>query len=70
MKQYQEAIIEFQKVFAYVQNDKYDDAQLMIAQSYSRLGQKDRARSEFENFLNNYNSSEYYPIAKYKYENI
>jgi len=70
LKQFQTAIIEFQKVFAYVQNDKYDDAQLMIAQSYTRMGQKDRARVEFETFINNYIDSEYLPVAKRKIENI
>jgi TolA-binding protein len=70
LKQFQTAIIEFQKVFAYVQNDKYDDAQLMIAQAYNRMGQKDRARVEFETFINNYIDSEYLPIAKRKMENI
>jgi TolA-binding protein len=70
LKQYQTAIIEFQKVFAYVQNDKYDDAQLMIAQSYIKTGQDDRARAEFQNFLNNYSESEYLMIAKRKFENI
>jgi len=30
LKEYQQAIMEFQKVFAYSMTDKYDDAQLMI----------------------------------------
>lgn len=64
LKQYQKAILEFQKVFAYPQTDKYDDAQLMIGLSYVRIGQRDRARSEFETFLNNYAGSEYESVAK------
>ncbi|MBN1998483.1 tetratricopeptide repeat protein [candidate division KSB1 bacterium] len=70
LKQYDKAIIEFQKVFGYAQNDKHDDAQLMIAQSYVRLGQKDRARAEFQNFLNNFNNSEYVGVAQRYYQNI
>ena len=64
LKQYQKAILEFQKVFAYPQTDKYDDAQLMIGLSYVRIGQRDRARSEFQTFLNNYAGSEYESVAK------
>jgi TolA-binding protein len=64
LRQYQKAIIEFQKVFAYSATDKHDDAQLMIGLSYFRLGQRDQAQSEFQTFLNNFADSEYSSIAR------
>ena len=70
LKQYQKAILEFQKVFAYAQADKHDDAQLMIGLCYVKLGQPDRARAEFETFLNTYAGSEYVNIARRYYQNI
>lgn len=70
LKQYQKAIIEFQKVFAYSKTVKHDDAQLMIGLSYVRLNQNDRARTEFESFLNTYGGSEYTGVAQRYYRNI
>ncbi|HPG38487.1 MAG TPA: tetratricopeptide repeat protein [bacterium] len=64
LKQYQQAIIEFQKVFAYNQTDKHDDAQLMVAISYVKSGQNDKARSEFQKFTGNYPNSEYMRVAQ------
>ncbi len=64
MKQYQQAILEFQKVFMYKRIDKHDDAQLMIALSYMKSGQNEKAKSEFEKFLNSYPDSEYSVIAR------
>ncbi|NOY60214.1 MAG: tetratricopeptide repeat protein [Calditrichaeota bacterium] len=69
LKQYQKAILEFQKVFAYSQADKHDDAQLMIGLSYVKLGERDRANAEFETFLNTYAGSEYTSIARRYYHN-
>lgn len=70
IKDYQKAIIEFQKVFAYSEKDKHDDAQLMIGLCYVRSGQKDKAQKEFETFLDNYGTSEYASIAKKYYRSI
>ncbi len=70
MKQFQQAIIEFQKVFSYSETNKHDDAQLMIAISYLRLGQTEKAQKEFELFLKNYSTSEYASIAKRYYRSI
>ena len=69
LKQYQQAVMEFQKVFAYSSSTKHDDAQLMIGLSYIRLGQPDRAKPEFETFISNYPSSEYIAIARRYYAN-
>ena len=70
LKQYDRAILEFQKVFAYSQNDKHDDAQLMIGLSYVKSGQTERAKSEFQTFLNTYIGSEYTSIARRYTQNI
>lgn len=70
LKEYQQAVMEFQKVFAYSMTDKYDDAQLMIGLSYVRSGQKEKAQKEFETFLNNYGTSEYAGVAKKYYRDI
>ncbi len=70
LREYQQAIIEFQKVFAYKQTDKHDDAQLMIGLSYTKNGQKEKAHTEFETFLNNYAGSEYARVAERYYKNI
>jgi len=70
LKEYQQAIIEFQKVFAYAQTDKHDDAQLMIGLSYTKSGQKEKAQTEFKTFLNNYAGSEYTRVAERYYKNI
>ncbi|OPZ64053.1 MAG: Tetratricopeptide repeat protein [bacterium ADurb.Bin478] len=70
LKEYQQAIMEFQKVFAYSMTDKYDDAQLMIGLSYVRSGQKEKAQKEFETFLNTYAGSEYAGVARRYYRDI
>ncbi len=70
LKEYQQAVMEFQKVFAYSMTDKYDDAQLMIGLSYVRSGQKEKAQKEFETFLNNYATSEYAGVARKYYRDI
>ncbi|NLP11402.1 tetratricopeptide repeat protein [bacterium] len=70
LKEYQQAIMEFQKVFAYSMTDKYDDAQLMIGLSYVRSGQKEKAQKEFETFLNTYAGSEYVGVARRYYREI
>jgi TolA-binding protein len=70
LKQYQKAILEFQKVFAYEATDKYDDAQLMIGLSYVRLNQPQLARTAFGDFLSTYAGSEYSGVARRYYQNI
>ena len=64
LKQYPQAALEFQKVFAFNQKDKYDDSQLMIGLAYYRNGEREKARYEFEVFLSNYGNSEYTAIAE------
>jgi len=61
---YQEAIIEFEKVFNYTDSNKYDDAQLKLGLCYMKLGDANKARAEFERLLTNYPDSEYITKAE------
>lgn len=56
---FNEAIIEFNKVFNHTNSNKYDDAQLKLGLCYLRLGDRAKARAEFERLLTNYPDSEY-----------
>ena len=67
--QYEKAVIEFQKVFAYEPTDKHDDAQLMIALAYKRMGQNQQAQQAFQSFLDMYPESEYVELVR-KYMNM
>jgi TolA-binding protein len=62
LRNYNQAIIEFQKVFAFANSNKYDDAQLKLGLCYLRLGDNARAKIEFEKLISDYPDSEY--IAK------
>lgn len=64
MDQYEKALIEFQKVFAYEPTDKHDDAQLMIALSYQKLGKATQAQQAFQSFLDMYPDSEYVSVVR------
>ncbi|HNW60613.1 MAG TPA: tetratricopeptide repeat protein [bacterium] len=70
MREYQKAIVEFQKVFAYSETDKHDDAQLMIGLSYVRSNQAELAQKAFGTFLDTYAGSEYTSVAKRYYRSI
>ena len=64
MGKYDQALVEFEKVFAFPETNKAADAQLKIAYCYFRLGDRARARQEIQRFLDNYPDSEYVPKAK------
>ncbi len=70
MREYQKAVVEFQKVFAFSETDKHDDAQLMIGLSYVRSNQADMAQKAFGTFLDTYAGSEYTSVAKRYYRSI
>ncbi|HPG40366.1 MAG TPA: tetratricopeptide repeat protein [bacterium] len=61
---FNQAILEFQKVFTYSSSNKLDSAQLKVGLCYLRLDNKDRARSEFEKLISNYPDSEYVSRAQ------
>jgi TolA-binding protein len=58
-----QAVVEFNKVFAYDAPDKQDDAQLMLGLAYLKLGEVNNARTEFDWLVSCYYSSEYVNTA-------
>lgn len=70
LREYQKAVVEFKKVFAYSEIDKHDDAQLMIGLSLVRSGQEELAQKEFASFLDSFANSEYASVARRYYRNI
>jgi len=64
MGDYNQAILEFNKVFMFNDSNKLDDAQLKLGLCYIQLGDKQKARSEFEKLLANYPDSEYVERAQ------
>jgi TolA-binding protein len=54
MGQYYEAVAEFQKVYAFAQSNKTNDAQLMIGLAFLKSGEKEMARAEL-NMLTSFN---------------
>jgi TolA-binding protein len=59
LQEYNQAIIEFEKVFVYNNSNKYDDSQLKLGLCYLKLGNIEKARDEFQKLINNYPDSEY-----------
>tara|TARA_Y100000817_G_scaffold157243_1_gene123007 strand:+ start:6644 stop:7423 length:780 start_codon:yes stop_codon:yes gene_type:complete len=64
LKNYKRAIVEFEKVFQFKEEDKWDDAQLKLGICFQKIGNYSRARIEFEKLINNYPGSEYYKRAQ------
>ena len=62
--QYNQAIVEFEKVFTFPNSNKEDAAQLKIGMSYMKLGNKKRAADAFNTLIERYPKSEYIPLAK------
>jgi TolA-binding protein len=63
-KNYRAAIDHFKAVQSYKFSEKKDDAQLMIAQCYERLGEKDKATAEYKKLVDSYPTSEYVTRAR------
>lgn len=64
LKNYKQAIIEFEKIFQFSGNDKWDDAQLKLGLCYLKIGNEEKAKDEFRKLLNHYPDSEYYQKAQ------
>jgi TolA-binding protein len=64
MREYRQAIDSFQKVFDYPTQVKHDDAQVMIANGYFMLGERQRARQEYERLIERYPNSDYVAFAR------
>jgi len=61
---YSHAISSFQKVFTYIESDKTDDAQFMIATCFLKMGDRQRAVVEFKKIDVLFPDSEYVPKAQ------
>ncbi len=59
LKNYKRAVLEFQKVFQFEENDKWDDAQIKLGICHQKMGNLDKARDEFQKLLDRYPDSEY-----------
>jgi len=65
-KEYESAINHLSQVMNYRFSEKKDDAQLIIAQAYERMGNKERALAEYKKLVEMYPTSEYVGRAKAK----
>ena len=61
---YQQALIEFTKVFAFSNTGKADDAQLKIARCHLASDERERALAALRKLLDEYPDSEYAPAAR------
>ncbi|OQX95539.1 hypothetical protein B6I21_04885 [candidate division KSB1 bacterium 4572_119] len=61
---FNQAIIEFTKVFSFTNSNKMADAQLKLGLCYWRLGDSQRAAQEFERLINDFPDSEYIDKAR------
>ena len=64
MKGYKDALTHFEHVQTYKRSTKKDDAQLMIANCYNRMRDKERAKQEYQKLIDQYPASEYVQRAK------
>ncbi len=59
LRQYNAAIIAFEKVFTFPRSNKRDDAQFKLGLCYMRKGDKEKAREEFNRLKTDFPDSEY-----------
>lgn len=62
---YFQAVVEFNKVFAFESPDKKDDAQLMLGLAFMKIGESNIARTELDWLVSCYDASEYINKATY-----
>ena len=64
MKKYHSAIIEFEKVFDYINSNKHDDSLYKLSKCYINLNNDKQANFELNKLINNYPNSEYVKKAQ------
>ncbi len=69
-RNFKTAMSYFKKVSTYKVSEKKDDAQLMIAQCYERMGNTAQAKAEYENFLDMFPNSEYVARVQRQLQNL
>lgn len=62
---YRQSIVEFEKVFSFDDNDKYDDSYLKLGLCNMKIGKCQQAKLHFSQILDHYPESEYAAKAKY-----
>jgi len=62
---FNQAIVEFTKVFSFNNSNKLDASQLKLGLCYLKLGDKAKAREEFERLISDYPKSEFLDKAEY-----
>lgn len=62
---FNQAIVEFTKVFTFNKSNKADAAQLKLGLCYWKLGDKSKAREEFERLISDYPKSEFVEKSRY-----
>ncbi|MCZ6820278.1 MAG: tetratricopeptide repeat protein [Calditrichaeota bacterium] len=70
MRQYEVALAEFERVFAFEDNNKIDDAQFMLGMAYIRLGDASTAQIELENLMAFFQDSEYVVRAELEFNSL
>ena len=63
-KKYNDAIESFAHVFTYEKSEKKDDAQVMIANAYYAMGNKKKAKEEYETLVKKFPASPFVKKAK------
>ena len=64
MRQYDKAVMDFEKVFTFPKSNKLDDAQFKLGLCYIRKGENGKAKEEFQRLLDVYPKSEYLSRAE------
>lgn len=64
LKEYQQAIIEFEKVLTFANTNKDDDSQLKLGLCYLRLKDNASAKREFTRLIANYPQSEFTGLGR------
>jgi tol-pal system protein YbgF len=59
LREYNKAIIDFEKVFTFPKSNKNDAAQFKLGLCYIRMGDSGKARQEFQRLIDVYPQSEY-----------
>jgi tol-pal system protein YbgF len=64
LRQFEQALVEFEKVFAFPRSNKRDTAQYKLALCYLQLGRFEEARAELRRLISTYPQSEYLEMAR------
>ncbi len=63
LKDYERALLEFEKVFTFPNNNKMDDAQIKLGICYIKLKNLVKAKEEFNRLIQIFPESEYIPLS-------